>query len=132
MRAALAAIGLAVLAATPASGRSQAAADTTLCRDARAATGDSLACGGTIIRLYGITAPATDQPGFDEAREALEHMVRSRDVRCRIERRVHSRLDIGVCRVNGRDLAARLARDGHVRPTASRYSTGSGENDRSR
>lgn len=89
--------------------------DETLCSDATAVSGDSLSCGGGVIRLHGITAMSPDTEPGEAARLALQRMVRFRQARCIIRDHVSDRLDIAVCYVNGRSLAERHVREGHAR-----------------
>lgn len=91
--------------------------DEILCRDPGVRDGATLACGGSEIRLWGVVAPAAGEAGFEPSRQALERLVRLRDVRCRVRRKLTSRSDEAICYVGVRDLAVEQVRQGHARPT---------------
>lgn len=88
--------------------------DEILCNDAEAVSGDSLACGGGVIRLHGVTSPAADTEAGEAARRSLQRMIRLRETRCLVRDHLSNRLDVASCYVNGRSLADRQLRAGHA------------------
>lgn len=88
--------------------------DEIFCRDPGVRDGATLMCGGNEIRLWGIVAPEVEASGFEASKEALEDLVRFRDVRCRVRRNLGPRTDQAVCYVGVRDLAERQVREGHA------------------
>lgn len=99
-------------------GASAKSPDEILCNDANAVSGDSLACGGGVIRLHGITAPAPQTAEGDASRAALQRIIRLRMTRCLVRDHIDARLNVATCFVNGRSLADRQLRAGHA--TSSR------------
>lgn len=85
-----------------------------LCSDATARSGDTLTCGGGDIRLDGVRAPLSNEPGFERSRDGLAALLRFRVVRCRVVSQISPRAARAVCRVGARDLAARQIGSGHV------------------
>jgi endonuclease YncB( thermonuclease family) len=89
-----------------------------------AVTGDTVRVGGTTVRLAGIEAPERDQhctrPGNrrwrcgEAATDALSRSVRGATVRCDIGGSDSTGRALGTCYAHGKDIAARLVREGHV------------------
>ena len=77
--------------------------------------GDTIEVGGLAIRLQGLHAPETDDPGGAEASAFMSNLVLGRDLDCDLTgERSHDRL-IGVCYLDGRDIAAELIGAGLAR-----------------
>lgn len=85
--------------------------------------GDSLAIGGTELRLYGIDAPELRQTCSDAkgepwrcgeaAKSALRQIVSRGDLRCLPRARDRFGREVATCRVNGiDDIGAAMLRDG--------------------
>jgi endonuclease YncB( thermonuclease family) len=88
---------------------------------ARAIDGDSIAIGGTEIRLRGLDAPEGRQtcerdgrtwPCGREAHAALQAMLQGLTTTCRIDRRDQHDRALAVCRAGERDLNATLVFEG--------------------
>jgi endonuclease YncB( thermonuclease family) len=89
-----------------------------------AVTGDIVRVGGTMVRLAGIEAPERDQhctrPGNrrwrcgEAATDALSRNVRGISVRCEIRGTDNAGRALGTCYARGKDIAARLVREGLV------------------
>jgi endonuclease YncB( thermonuclease family) len=89
-----------------------------------AITGDTIRVGGTTVHLAGIEAPERDQhcvrPGNrrwrcgEAATDALSRSVRGASVRCEIRGSDSAGGALGTCYAHGKDVAARLVREGHV------------------
>ena len=59
--------------------------------------GDTIEVGGLPIRLQGLAAPEGDEPGGDDATEAMRAMVQGRELRCELDgERTHDRC-VGIC-----------------------------------
>ena len=78
--------------------------------------GDTVRVGGIAVRLKGIAAPEMSEPGGTAAREFLVQLAEGRTVVCDLtQERTHGRR-VGLCRLDGQDIAeaviaAGLARD---------------------
>lgn len=115
--------------------------DRTLSGRALARTGDSLRVSGVTLRLEGIEAPLPDQVCRraassrtwrcgQAARDALTRLVRSKSVTCEVSSRTGPDTASGTCRIDGRDVAELLVRQGHVfagQGIFARYGTLEGE-----
>ena len=67
--------------------------------------GDTIEVGGLPIRLQGLAAPEGNEPGGDEASEAMRRMVLGRELRCELDgERTHDRC-VGVCYLEGEDIS---------------------------
>jgi endonuclease YncB( thermonuclease family) len=72
---------------------------------------------GTVkVRLQGIASPETRQPGGAEATAFLEQYAEGKPVRCVLDGTKTHKREVGVCYVDGQDIAAAeiwagLARD---------------------
>ena len=85
--------------------------------------GDTVEVGGVAVRLNGLHAPELDEAGGPEAAAFMVELVMGQDVTCDLTgERSHDRL-IGVCFLDGRDIAAELIAAGLGRDCA-RYSGG--------
>jgi endonuclease YncB( thermonuclease family) len=109
-----AALALVLLATAPAHG--QDCAPGTLARAVSyVRDGDTIEVAGRAIRLNGLAAPEGDEPGGAEATAAMRQMVDGRQVRCELDgERTHDRC-VGVCYLEGRDLAAAMVLAGLAR-----------------
>ena len=80
--------------------------------------GDTIEVDGLPIRLQGLAAPELNEPGGEEAARAMWMLLHSQDVRCELtgerNHRNHDRC-IGVCFLDGADVAAELVRAGVAR-----------------
>jgi endonuclease YncB( thermonuclease family) len=89
-----------------------------------AITGDTMRVGGRTVRLAGIEAPERDQLCTrptnqrwrcgEAATDALSRSVRRASVRCEIRDSDSAGRALGTCYARGKDIAARLVREGHV------------------
>jgi endonuclease YncB( thermonuclease family)/Ca2+-binding RTX toxin-like protein len=103
--------------------------------------GDTLTLSGAKVRLWGIDAPELDQQCDDargrqyrcgiHAREALETMVRNRDITCRQHDRDRYGRVVALCEVEGQDVGRLMVRTGHA-VDYRRYSGGRYELDQRR
>jgi micrococcal nuclease len=77
--------------------------------------GDTIEVGGLAIRLNGLAAPESDEPGGDEATKAMRELVSGRTLRCVLDgERTHDRC-AGICYLQGADISAELVRRGLAR-----------------
>ena len=96
--------------------------------------GDRLLVNGLPVRLYGIDAPEIGQTCYSRrgaaydcgsaARDILDRLIASRPVQCSIYSVLASAEQVGICSINGQDLAAVMVRLGWAFPArglASRY-----------
>ena len=84
--------------------------DVTYVRD-----GDTIEVGGLPIRLYGLAAPEGDEPGGNQATEAMRQMALGQALRCELNgERTHDRC-VGVCYLNGEDVGEAMVRQGLAR-----------------
>ena len=83
--------------------------------------GNTIVLDGTAIRLLGVAAPATDEPGGREARAYMVELVQHQEVSCDLARERRNGGLIGVCRlvekatVGGGDLGAMIISMGLAR-----------------
>lgn len=71
---------------------------------------------GTIkVRLQGIAAPETRQPGGKEATAFLTQYAEGKSVRCELDGTKTQKREVGICYVNGKDIAAEVIRAGLAR-----------------
>jgi endonuclease YncB( thermonuclease family) len=107
---------LIMLAATPAAASDACKAGVVTGRVSYVRDGDTIELGSMAIRLQGLAAPEWDEPGGQEARQAMIELAHDRQVRCVLDgSRTYDRC-AGVCFLEGRDIAesmvsAGLARD---------------------
>lgn len=82
---------------------------------ARVIDGDGLEIAGRDVRLWGINAPEWDAAGGAASTEHLAAMIAGRPVVCtQAPGQDRYRRFLGVCAVDGRDLAGRMVRDGYA------------------
>ena len=91
---------------------------------ANAVSGEILRISGTLVRLTGIEAPEGSQPCFktngrrwscgSAAQDALNRLVRSKTVACKLSGTDDGGRALGNCRAGELDVAAELVRSGHV------------------
>jgi micrococcal nuclease len=79
------------------------------------------------IRLNGLAAPEGDEPGGAAATEAMLELVQGRTLSCELDgERTHDRC-VGVCYLNGADIAEVMVREGLARDcprfSGGRYAT---------
>lgn len=85
--------------------------------------GDTIALGGTHIRLQGIAAPEIREPGGPESRDWLRRLLAGEMVRCEPDgTRTWERV-VAVCYVRGRDIGEALVAAGMARD-CDRFSGG--------
>ena len=71
---------------------------------------------GTIkVRLQGVAAPESQQPGGSEATAFLEQYAEGEPVRCALDGTTFQDRKVGICYVAGRDIAGALIRAGLAR-----------------
>lgn len=78
--------------------------------------GDTVEIGGMAIRLHGIAAPELEEPGGDDATEAMRAMALGRELRCELNGERSQERCVAVCYLHDVDIAemtvlAGLARD---------------------
>lgn len=95
----------------------------------RVIDGDTIVVDGIHVRLQGIDAPEVahfgkpDDPGGPEARAYLRDIAEGRIAVCDLTgERTHNR-EVGICRVDGKDIAAEVIAAGLARD-CPRYSKG--------
>lgn len=72
--------------------------------------------GGTVkVRLQGIAAPETHQPGGKEAASYLAQFAEYKQVRCVLDGTKTHKREVGICYVDGQDIAAAVIRAGLAR-----------------
>jgi micrococcal nuclease len=77
--------------------------------------GDTIEVGTMPIRLNGLAAPEGDEPGGAEATQAMLELVQGRTLRCELDGdRTHDRC-VGVCYLDGADIAEVMVREGLAR-----------------
>ncbi|MBC2837534.1 thermonuclease family protein [Paragemmobacter straminiformis] len=82
---------------------------------ARVIDGDTLMVDGVVVRLWGIEAPASDQPWGVEAKYALIRLCRGKRLSLVVEAVPLPGLVMARCRLpDGRDLAAAMVQAGHA------------------
>jgi micrococcal nuclease len=85
--------------------------------------GDTIVVGMMPIRLNDLAAPEGDEPGGAVATRAMVEMVEGRELRCELTgERTHDRC-VGVCYLDGADIAAELVAAGLARD-CPRFSDG--------
>jgi endonuclease YncB( thermonuclease family) len=77
--------------------------------------GDTIEVGGLPIRLNGLAAPERGEPGGPKATAAMLELVPGRTLRCELDgEHTHDRC-VGVCYLDGTDIAAVMVRRGLAR-----------------
>jgi micrococcal nuclease len=85
--------------------------------------GDTIEVGGLAVRLNGLAAPEGDEPGGTAATRAMRKMVEGRTLRCELDgERTRDRC-VGVCYLDGGDIADTMVRQGLARD-CPRFSAG--------
>jgi micrococcal nuclease len=84
-------------------------------------SGDTIKVGTVPIRLQGLAAPAATEQGGERASVAMEKLVLGREVRCEVEDEHRQGRCVGVCYLDGHDIAMTMVRQGLARdcPRAS-------------
>lgn len=97
---------------------------------ARAIDGDTLVVGGIHVRLQGVAAPEIKHPGMPapelggpEAAAFMAHLVDGQILVCDLTGERTHRREVGICRLDGRDVAAELIKAGLARD-CPRFSRG--------
>ena len=107
-----------ILLATPVIAGEQITGPVTHIRD-----GDTIEVAGVPIRLNGVAAPETHEPGGQEATAAMARMVDGKTVTCDLNgERSHDRR-VGICYLDGHDIGAAIIGLGVARD-CPRYSGG--------
>jgi micrococcal nuclease len=71
---------------------------------------------GTIeVQLQGMAAPDQSQPGGKEATAFLERYAEGKPVRCVLDGTKSEKREVGICYVEGKDIAAAVIRAGWAR-----------------
>jgi micrococcal nuclease len=90
--------------------RGSLVAEVTYVRD-----GDTIEVGGLPIRLQGLAAPEGNEPGGDEATQAMQALVYGRELRCDLDgQRTYDRC-VGICYLEGQDISEVMVRRGLAR-----------------
>jgi endonuclease YncB( thermonuclease family) len=77
--------------------------------------GDTIKVGTVPIRLQGLAAPVATEQGHERASVAMAKLVLGREVRCEVEDE-HGQGDcVGVCYLDGQDIAMTMVRQGLAR-----------------
>lgn len=85
--------------------------------------GDTIEVAGVPIRLHGLAAPESGEPGGRAATTAMRRLVDGRKVRCELDgERTYDRC-VGICYLDSVDIAAELVRQGVARD-CPRYNGG--------
>lgn len=97
---------------------------------ARAIDGDTLVVGGIHVRLQGVAAPEIKHPGMPvpepggpEAAAFMAHLVDGQILICDLTGERTHRREVGICRLDGRDVGAELIAAGLARD-CPRFSRG--------
>ena len=85
--------------------------------------GDTIVVGTMPIRPNGLSAPEGDEPGSLEAARAMIELVKGRTLRCELNGERAGDRCLGVCYLEGRNIAAEMVRRG-VGRDCSRFSCG--------
>jgi endonuclease YncB( thermonuclease family) len=84
---------------------------------------DTIVVGTMPIRLNGLSPPEGDEPGSLEATRAMIELVKGRTLRCELNGERTGNRCLGVCYLEGRNIAAEMVRRGVARD-CSRFSCG--------
>lgn len=79
-------------------------------------SGDEIQSGGFKVRLAGIAAPDFGTPLGNDAVLFLNTLILNRNVGCRLTGRAFRDMEVGTCRLGGRDIAELLVREGLALP----------------
>lgn len=85
--------------------------------------GDTLRCNGVRVRLWGIDAPERDTPAGPPATRALAQIIDGGTIVCEEKDTDRYGRTVALCRIEGRDIAAEMVRQGHAKDFP-RYSGG--------
>jgi micrococcal nuclease len=77
--------------------------------------GDTIEVGGLPIRLNGLAAPEGDEPGGTAATRAMREMVEGRTLQCELDSERTRDRCVGVCYLDGADIADTMVRKGLAR-----------------
>lgn len=78
----------------------------------RIVDGDTIAIGGTRVRIHGIDAPEKRQAGGREASAGLAKLIADREVWCEQTDTDRRGRAVAICKVGARDLGAAMVSDG--------------------
>jgi endonuclease YncB( thermonuclease family) len=83
--------------------------------------GDTIKVGTVPIRLQGLAAPVATEQGHERASVAMAKLVLGREVRCEVQDEHWQDGCVGVCYLDGHDIAMTMVRQGLARdcPRAS-------------
>ena len=70
---------------------------------------------GIMVRLQGIAAPETHEPGGTEATAFLQQLAQGKAVRCVLDGTRTQEPEIGICYIDGRDIAGSVIKAGLAR-----------------
>ena len=85
--------------------------------------GDGILFGEVEVRLQGIAAPELGERGGQESFRNLARLARGKSVTCELDGTVANRRPVGICYLDGEDLAEQQVLQGHARD-CPRYSRG--------
>jgi endonuclease YncB( thermonuclease family) len=77
--------------------------------------GSTIKVGSVPIQLQGLAAPKPFEAGGERAAVAMEKLVLGREVRCEIERERRQGRCVGVCYLDGQDIAMTMVHQGLAR-----------------
>lgn len=82
--------------------------------EVRVIDGDTFESDTERVRLFGIDAPESDQPGGAQAAEALRRLIGKADPNCtEVDRDRYGRM-VALCSISGGDLSLAMLRAGHA------------------
>jgi endonuclease YncB( thermonuclease family) len=84
---------------------------------------DTIELGAIAIRLNGLAAPEWDEPGGEEASDAMRDLVRGKEITCELDGDQTYDRCAAICTLEGADIAAELVELGLARD-CERYSGG--------
>jgi endonuclease YncB( thermonuclease family) len=84
---------------------------------------DTIELGAIAIRLNGLAAPEWDEPGGEEASDAMRDLVRGEEITCELDGDQTYDRCAAICTLEGADIAAELVELGLARD-CERYSGG--------
>lgn len=82
--------------------------------------GDSLRCNGERVRLARIDTPEKHEAGFHEAKEAMQLLVRGKEVTCLVRKREKYGRLLGECSVGDLPLSDYMLNRGYAVPYRGR------------
>ncbi len=108
-------IALILLAATTAATAAPCPRGTLTGQVTHVRDGDTIVVGGMPIRLNGLAAPESDEPGGAAATQAMIKLVQGRTLRCELDGEQTYDRCVGICYLDGVDISATMVRKGLAR-----------------